>query len=91
MDTKTTAHTLPRVFGDTGSVTFISLIKGQYRNTYELTHDVNGQNEAFGTMVESSEHPRLFCLGDTEYTTYTDFAAAYYAQYPERIAMNSKV
>ena len=91
MDITATAHTFPPIMAKKIGITFLDFDSGKYSNTFELKHNVNGQYERFGTMTESSEHPRLFCLGDNEYTTYADFVAAYYARYPERIAINTKV
>ena len=82
--------TLPPIRAKQKGVAFLDFDGGKYRNTYEMTHTVSGQDAAFGTLIASSEHPRSFWLDgdDTEYITYAEFAAAYYARFPERVAMN---
>ena len=82
---------MPPLMAQKCGIAFLDFDSGKYSNTFELTHDVDGQDKVFATMVESSEHPNIFRLGDTEYVDYDGFKIAYYARYPERIAMNSKV
>ena len=91
MDITTAAHTLPPIMAKKIGITFLDFDNGKYSNTFELKHNVNGKYEEFGTMTESSEHPNMFWLDDTKYTDYDGFMSAYYARYPERIAINSKV
>ena len=85
-----TSTALPPIRAKQKGVVSLDFDGGKYRDTYELTHSTSGQDAAFGTLITSSEHPRSFWLDgdDTEHITYAEFAAAYYARFPERVAMN---
>ena len=66
-------------------VMFLDYDDGKFRNTYDLSHEVNGEYVCFGQMVDTREG-RTFYLDnlDEAFIEYPAFEAAYYALYPDR-------
>ena len=66
-------------------VMFLDFDDGKYRNTYNLLHEVNGEDVCFGQAVDTREGRTFYLDGaDAASSDYPAFEAAYYAMYPER-------
>ena len=66
-------------------VSFLDYDGDKYQNTFNLLHEVDGQDVVFGQIVDTNK-ARLFYLdnAETAFPEYAAFEAAYYAKYPER-------
>ena len=66
-------------------VSFIDYDGDKYQYTFNLLHEIDGQDVVFGQIVDTDK-ARLFYLDDNEaaFEGYASFVAAYYAKYPER-------
>ena len=66
-------------------VIFVDFDDGKFQNTYNLLHEVNGEDVCFGQIVDTREC-RTFYLDnpDEAFIEYPAFEAAYYALYPDR-------
>jgi len=66
-------------------VMFMDYDNGKYRNTFDLLHEVNGEDVCFGQAVDTREGRTFFLDGvEPAYSDYPAFEAAYYAKFPER-------
>ena len=66
-------------------VVFADYADGKFKNTYDLMHEVDGEDVCFGQIVDTREG-RTFYLDDADaaFSGYPSFEAAYYAKFPER-------
>ena len=87
-------ETLPKIMASTGGATFLDYDGDCYLNTFLMFHSVEGaEREQFGEYTEKGNplgYVRSWGLNDdlNAYTVYADFAAAYYAKFPERLEIN---
>ena len=66
-------------------VMFLDYDNGKYRNTFDLLHEVNGEDVCFGQAVDTREGRTFYLDGvDAPFSDYPAFEAAYYAKFPER-------
>ena len=58
---------------------------GEYQDTTNFTHSVNGKDVFFGHAVDTRKGRTFFLDGvDAPFSDYPAFEAAYYAKFPER-------
>ena len=88
------SETYPSIKASSVGELFLDYDGDKYINTSLLFHSGEGtQREQFGEYTDKGDphgYVRTFRLGDDPnvYRSYPDFAAAYYAKYPERIEIN---
>ena len=88
------SETLPKIKASQKGELFLDYDGGCYINTFSLFHLVEGgEEERFGEFTDKGDplgYVRTFRLdGDLNaYPSYADFAAAYYAKFPERLEIN---
>ena len=92
--TMDTQETLPMIKASTKGELFLDYDDGAYTNVILMRHTKeNDEWEQFGEYTDKGDRKscvRTYRLdGDPRgYTSYAEFAAVYYAQYPERIEIN---
>ena len=88
------SEALPKIKASKQGEVFLDYDGDCYINTFLLFHTVEGADrEQFGEYVEKGDshgYVRTFRIGGdpNAYKVYADFAAAYYARFPERIEIN---
>ena len=88
------SETYPTLKAFIEGVLFLDSAGGNYQNTFRISHSIKGDGEEqFGEYTDKGDphgYVRTFRLDDDPnvYRSYPDFAAAYYAKYPERIEIN---
>ena len=88
------SEALPKIKASKQGEVFLDYDGDCYINTFSLFHSVEaGERERFGEFTDKGDplgYDRTFMLdGDPNaYKVYADFAAAYYARFPERIEIN---
>ena len=63
----------------------IRLMAVKSQNTYNMMHEINGEDICFGQIVDTREGRMFYIDGaDAGFSNYPAFEAAYYATFTER-------